>query len=235
MCAISTQRRRRSSRRPMSRSPNSARRSPARGSRRRSARSPKRSITSTCTSTPTCWIARSSPTIQPPSQTALIWRRRWPVSGRSSRRERSGPWLSSRSIPPGLMGRPRWDLVWHCCARPSPPGRHSPVIDEVGETKRGERPAPAVALGERLVSFKRFYRWLNLTLVQQALWPLLVLLTAARGDSPEATPMPWYLARIGAPALAAALAFVYLRQAPPSQAPGAAPDRVLAPEGRATK
>ena len=46
--------------------------------------------------------------------------------------------------------------------------------------------------------------------------------------------MPWYLARIGAPALAAALAFVYLRQAPPGQAPGAALDHVLAPEGRAT-
>jgi hypothetical protein len=90
-----------------------------------------------------------------------------------------------------------------------------------------------MALGERLVSFKRFYRWLNLTLVQQALWPLLVLLTSARGDSPEGTPMPWYLARLGAPALAAALAYVYLRQAPPGQDRGIDLGQVLAPQGRA--
>ena len=108
------------------------------------------------------------------------------------------------------------------------------MIDEVREAKRGERPATQAALGERLVAFKRFYRWLNLTLVQQALWPLLVLITAAQGDSPEGTPMPWYLARLGAPALAAALALVYLRQAPPGQDQFTTFTQVLAPEGRAT-
>jgi hypothetical protein len=108
------------------------------------------------------------------------------------------------------------------------------VTDEAGEANLGERPAPSVALGERLVSFKRFYRWLNLTLVQQALWPLLVLVTSARGDSPEGTPMPWYLARLGAPLLAAMLAFVYLRQAPPGQNPDRAAAEVLSPEGRST-
>jgi hypothetical protein len=83
-----------------------------------------------------------------------------------------------------------------------------------------------MALGERLVSFKRFYRWLNLTLVQQALWPLLVLLTSARGDSPEGTPMPWYLARLGAPALAAALA-TFVRLPPQQRAAMSAACRAL--------
>ncbi len=106
------------------------------------------------------------------------------------------------------------------------------MIDGAGEANRGKNPASPVALSERLVSFKRLYRWLNLTLVQQALWPLLVLLTSAHGDSPEGTPMPWYLARVGAPALAAALAFVYLRQAPPGQDAEAGFAQVLAPEGR---
>ncbi len=97
-----------------------------------------------------------------------------------------------------------------------------------------DRAMPATAaLGERLASFKRFYRWLNLTLVQQALWPLLVLTTAARGDAPEATPMPWYLARLGAPALAAVLAWVYLRQIPLGHDPDRSAATALAPEGRA--
>jgi hypothetical protein len=107
------------------------------------------------------------------------------------------------------------------------------VTDAAGGHRGKDRVAAPVALGERLVSFKRFYRWLNLTLVQQAFWPLLVLLTAARGDSPEGTPMPWYLARLGAPAVAAALAFVYLRQALPGQDRQADLKEVLAPEGRA--
>lgn len=107
------------------------------------------------------------------------------------------------------------------------------MIEDTGEARRNEGAASPVALGERLVSFKRFYRWLNLTLVQQALWPLLVLLSSARGDSPEGTPMPWYLARLGAPALAAVLAVVYLRQAPPDQARDVELGQMLAPEGRA--
>ncbi len=102
------------------------------------------------------------------------------------------------------------------------------------EIAGGVAPAPgAAALGERLVSFKRFYRWLNLTLVQQALWPLLVLLTSAHGDAPESTPMPWFLARLAAPTLAAALALVYLRQTPVGHNPVESTSTVLAPEGRA--
>jgi hypothetical protein len=65
-------------------------------------------------------------------------------------------------------------------------------------------------LGERLTAFKRLYRWLNLTLVHQAVWPLLLLLTSAPAGEPRQTPMPWYLARAGAPAAAALLALFYL-------------------------
>lgn len=88
-----------------------------------------------------------------------------------------------------------------------------------------------LVLSERLAMFKRVYRWLNLTLVHQAIWPLLLLLTSAPSGEIEQTPMPWYLARLGAPALAAALAFVYLRQRPlsgavaPSSSPAAPTSR----------
>lgn len=85
--------------------------------------------------------------------------------------------------------------------------------------KRRSPPQPALTttggqlvLGARLAAFKRLYRWLNLTLVHQATWPLLVLLTTAVANEPEQTPMPWYLARLGAPVVAAFVAFVYLRR-----------------------
>lgn len=120
--------------------------------------------------------------------------------------------------------------------------------DPGGRSDRGRKGggvaggATGGALGERLVAFKRFYRWLNLTLVQQGLWPLLVLLSSARGDAPEATPMPWFLARLAAPALAAGLALVYLRQTPlggrgvgvgaAGRGANETPWGVLAPEGR---
>lgn len=74
--------------------------------------------------------------------------------------------------------------------------------------------AGAGTLGERLVSFKRLYRWLNLTLLQHGLWPLLVLLAAAPTVAVRDTPMPWYLIRLGAPAVAAALALAYLGERP---------------------
>jgi hypothetical protein len=74
-------------------------------------------------------------------------------------------------------------------------------------------PAPLI-LSERLATFKRLYRWLNLTVIHQGLWPLLLVMTAAPAGPPEQIAMPWYLARIGAPALAAALAVVYLAQRP---------------------
>lgn len=69
-----------------------------------------------------------------------------------------------------------------------------------------------LVLGARLAAFKRLYRWLNLTLVHQATWPLLVLLTTAVANEPEQTPMPWFLARLGAPLVAALVAFAYLRR-----------------------
>jgi hypothetical protein len=71
-----------------------------------------------------------------------------------------------------------------------------------------------LVLSDRLAAFKRLYRWLNLTLVHQATWPLLLLLTTAPAVDPEQTPMPWYLSRVGAPAAAALLALLYLRQQP---------------------
>jgi hypothetical protein len=80
-----------------------------------------------------------------------------------------------------------------------------------------------LVLSERLATFKRLYRWLNLTLVHQAVWPLLLLLTSAPAVDPEQTPMPWYLARIGAPAAAALLALAYLRERPVGTTP--TPDR----------
>lgn len=71
-----------------------------------------------------------------------------------------------------------------------------------------------LVLSDRLAAFKRLYRWLNLTLVHQATWPLLLLLTSAPAGEPEQTPMPWYLARVGAPTAAALLALMYVRQRP---------------------
>jgi len=82
-----------------------------------------------------------------------------------------------------------------------------------------------LVLGARLAAFKRLYRWLNLTLVHQATWPLVVILTAAVATEPEQTAMPWYLARLGAPVIAALVALAYLRrqlvgpQPPTSQLP----------------
>ncbi len=69
----------------------------------------------------------------------------------------------------------------------------------------------------RLEVFKRVYRWLNLTLVQQGIWPLLIVLAAAPVAPVAGTPMPWWLARAGAPALAALLAWIYLRQRPETE------------------
>ena len=87
------------------------------------------------------------------------------------------------------------------------------MLDQEGGA--ADRAVPgAVALSERLETFKRLYRWLNLTLIQQALWPLLVLLAGAPAASVERTPAPWYLARLAAPGAAAVLALVYLRQRP---------------------
>jgi hypothetical protein len=69
-------------------------------------------------------------------------------------------------------------------------------------------------LSDRLAAFKRVYRWLNLTLIHQACWPLLVLLATAPTGKPDEIPFPWYWARLGAPIAAAFLAFIYLRERP---------------------
>lgn len=71
-----------------------------------------------------------------------------------------------------------------------------------------------LVVSDRLAQFRRLYRWLNLTLVHQAVWPLLLLLTAAPDREPGAIPAPWYWARLGGPAVAALLAFAYARHQP---------------------
>lgn len=67
---------------------------------------------------------------------------------------------------------------------------------------------------EELSAFRRAYRWLNLTLVQQGIWPLLVVVFGAPAVPLALTETPWYWARIGAPLLAALLALAYLAQRP---------------------
>ncbi len=75
------------------------------------------------------------------------------------------------------------------------------------------RPVPRI-LGLSLTDFRRLYRWLNLTLIHQAVWPVLLLLTEAPSAGIRALPLPWYLLRLAAPALATILALVYLAQPP---------------------
>jgi hypothetical protein len=65
-----------------------------------------------------------------------------------------------------------------------------------------------------LSAFRRAYRWFNLTLVQQGIWPLLVVVFGAPAAAIGLTPLPWYWARLGAPLLAALLAVAYLAQRP---------------------
>ncbi|MDQ3411067.1 MAG: hypothetical protein M3509_03005 [Chloroflexota bacterium] len=74
--------------------------------------------------------------------------------------------------------------------------------------------------GSRLASFRRLYRWLNLTLVHQGAWPLLILLAGAPAVRPAIAPFPWAVAATAAPAIAALLALVYILQrgAPGEQA-----------------
>ena len=91
------------------------------------------------------------------------------------------------------------------------------------ESPRSGEPGASsgVTVGDRLLAFKRLYRWLNLTLIQHAPWPLLLLLAGAPAGAPGRTPMPWYLARIAAPAIASLLALLTLRLLPPP--PGTVP------------
>jgi hypothetical protein len=68
--------------------------------------------------------------------------------------------------------------------------------------------------GEGLSAFRRAYRWLNLTLVQHGIWPLLVIVFGAPAEPIGLTPLPWYWVRLGAPVLATLLALAYLAQRP---------------------
>lgn len=66
--------------------------------------------------------------------------------------------------------------------------------------------------GDGLALFRRSYRWLNVTLVQQGVWPLLVVMAGAPSTTIGLTPLPWYWARLAAPLLAALFALAYLSQ-----------------------
>ncbi len=76
-------------------------------------------------------------------------------------------------------------------------------------------PGGQMILSPKLANFRRLYRWLNLTLLHQAAYPLLFLLTAAPAGKPGDVAMPWYLARLGFPLAAALIALLYLRQPVP--------------------
>ncbi len=73
---------------------------------------------------------------------------------------------------------------------------------------------PSPVTHEGLSAFRRAYRWLNLTLVQHGIWPLLVIVFGAPAEPIGLTPLPWYWARLGAPLLATLLALAYLAQRP---------------------
>lgn len=59
---------------------------------------------------------------------------------------------------------------------------------------------------------RKLYRWFNLTVIQHAVWPVLVALFAAPQVSIADTPWDWYLGRIAGPMLAFVLALGYLRR-----------------------
>jgi hypothetical protein len=69
-------------------------------------------------------------------------------------------------------------------------------------------------VNEGLSAFRRAYRWLNLTLVQHGVWPLLIVVFSAPALPIALTPLPWYWARLAAPVAATLLALAYLAQGP---------------------
>ena len=92
-----------------------------------------------------------------------------------------------------------------------PPGARWRPRTSAGDAVQGTSgPTP----GERLTGFRRLYRWLNLTLVHQGVWPLLVFVAGAPAVAVEATPWRWYAVRLAGPALATVLALLYLAQRP---------------------
>lgn len=64
--------------------------------------------------------------------------------------------------------------------------------------------------GDGLSLFRRSYRWFNLTLVHQGVWPLLLVVAGAPATTVGLTPLPWFWARLAAPLLAAVFAVAYL-------------------------
>src|SRR5215216_2239117 len=91
-----------------------------------------------------------------------------------------------------------------------------PERESLRQPPRGRRrgiPTSSVT-NEGLSAFRRAYRWLNLTLVQHGVWPLLVVVFGAPAVPVALTPLPWYWARLAAPVLATLLALAYLAQRP---------------------
>jgi hypothetical protein len=82
------------------------------------------------------------------------------------------------------------------------------------QSRRARAMADSSLANEGLSAFRRAYRWLNLTLVQHGVWPLLVVVFAAPALPIALTPLPWYWARLAAPVLATLLALAYLAQRP---------------------
>ena len=79
---------------------------------------------------------------------------------------------------------------------------------------RGHGIAASSLTNESLSAFRRAYRWLNLTLIQHGVWPLLVVVFSAPAVPIALTPLPWYWARLAAPVVATLLALAYLAQRP---------------------
>src|SRR5215212_1125762 len=91
------------------------------------------------------------------------------------------------------------------------PERESPRLPG---SRRAQGIADSSLANEGLSAFRRAYRWLNLTLVQHGVWPLSVVVFGAPAVPIALTPLPWYLVRLAAPALATLLALAYLAQRP---------------------
>ena len=79
---------------------------------------------------------------------------------------------------------------------------------------RARAMADASLANEGLSAFRRAYRWLNLTLVQHGVWPLVVVILGAPALPIALTPLPWFWVRLAAPLLATLLALAYLAQRP---------------------
>ena len=91
-----------------------------------------------------------------------------------------------------------------------------PERESVGwlQRSRARAMADASLANEGLSSFRRAYRWLNLTLVQHGAWPLVVVVLSAPAVPIALTPLPWFWVRLAAPLLATLLALAYLAQRP---------------------